>query len=132
MHKDNVRKKKHASAYRSQKNARKGMKLIYIVYVNLGKTGFVERSRKFWTLTLLKMQEMALLHVIFFKNFPASLSHDLWLELCQCYSTWYMQCPRPNTYATGVYCSWEIFTLHFEAGSKGNNDIIDVKIKCHV
>ena len=30
----------------------KGMRLIYIMYVNLGKTGFVERSRKFCTLTL--------------------------------------------------------------------------------
>ena len=54
------------------------MMLIYIIYVNLGKTGFVERSRKFWTLTPLKAQEMALLHVIFFKNLPASLPHDLW------------------------------------------------------
>ena len=40
MHKDNVRKK-HASAYRFRKNTCKGMRLIYIIYVNLGKTGFV-------------------------------------------------------------------------------------------
>ena len=38
-----------------------------------------------------------------------------------------MQCPRPNLYATGVYCFGEIFTLHFVADSKGNNDIIDVE-----
>ena len=45
-----------------------------------------------------------------------------------------MQCPRPNAvYATGVYCLWEIFTLHFVADSKGNNDIIDASEKmCHV
>ena len=47
MQKDTVRKKKHSSAYRSQKNTCKGMMSIYIIYVNLGKTGFVERSRKF-------------------------------------------------------------------------------------
>ena len=46
MHKDTV-EKKNASAYRSQKNTCKGMMPIYIINVNLGKTGFVERSRKF-------------------------------------------------------------------------------------
>ena len=30
-----------------KKNTCKGMMQIYIIYVNLGKTGFVERSRKF-------------------------------------------------------------------------------------
>ena len=30
-----------------KKNTCKGMRLIYIIYVNLGKTGFVGRSRKF-------------------------------------------------------------------------------------
>ena len=30
-----------------KKNTCKGMMLIYIIYVNLGETGFVERSRKF-------------------------------------------------------------------------------------
>ena len=49
MHKDmkDVRKRKYASAYRSQKNTCKGMRLNYIIYVNLGKTRFVDQSHKF-------------------------------------------------------------------------------------
>ena len=46
MHNDNVGKKKQASADRSQKKYFQGMRLIYIIYVNLGKTGFVECTRK--------------------------------------------------------------------------------------
>ena len=42
------------------------------------------------------------------------------------------QRPTPNLYATGVYCLWLIFTLHFVPDSKGNNNIIDVKKMCHV
>ena len=40
-------KKKHASAYRSQKKYLQGNEANLHNYVNLGKTRFVERSRKF-------------------------------------------------------------------------------------
>ena len=40
MHKDNIRKKKTCIGLPlSKKNTCKGMRLIYIIYVNLGKTG---------------------------------------------------------------------------------------------
>ena len=42
MHKDNVRKKTCIVL-----SLPKILRLIYIIYVNLGKTGFVERSRNF-------------------------------------------------------------------------------------
>ena len=48
MHKDTVRKKKNMHRLTTpKKNTCKGMMPIYIIFVNLGKTGFVERSRKF-------------------------------------------------------------------------------------
>ena len=34
------------------------------------------------------------------------------------------QRPRPNSYVTGIYYFWLIFTVHFVTGSKGNDDII--------
>ena len=39
--------KNHASAYRSKKKYLQGNEANLHNYVNLGKTGFVERSRKF-------------------------------------------------------------------------------------
>ena len=42
MHKDNVRKKNMHRLTAPKKNTCKGMRLIYIIYVNLGKTGFVD------------------------------------------------------------------------------------------
>ena len=47
MHKDTVRKKKNMHRLTApKKDTCKGMMPIYIIYANIGKTGFVERSRK--------------------------------------------------------------------------------------